>query len=189
MKICITNLSCLCSDNDTPSGPSQSTAVQQPLASHQLPPSSSGGESSPRKSYLSGAAAVVAGAAYAKSPLKAASDRILRKYTSPMKKRQSLREGIRRRRPMFSPVKAGAVTPRRIVALAPALANRGAAAVAKSGGLLSPCPPVGRTPPQPSARCRGSPALVSPRYEDQDTPTAAGRRKTRHQKVPYRSYR
>ncbi len=173
------------SDSDTPSGPPcQSSASQR--VSGTTPPSKSSSAAgktaavaaaSPRKSYLGGAAP-----AFAKSPLKAASDRILRKYTtSPLKKRQSLREGIRRR-PMFSPVKAAAataITPRRLVALAPSANKTGGG----GGEGTQPCA-AARTPP--AAPCRGSPALTSPRgggEEDQDTPTAGGRRKTRLQKV------
>ena len=160
----------LCSDSDTPTGPSQQPAGQRPST----PPQSSrpfatfATASSPFKSYLS-----ASGAAFAKSPLKAASDRILRKYTSPLKKRQSLREGIRRRT-VFSPVKAGTITPRRLVTLAPP---------SKGGSCGTPPGALSGTPPSVAARCRSSPALVSPREEDQDTPTAGGRRKTRHQKV------
>jgi hypothetical protein len=172
------------SDSDTPSGPpGQSSASQR--VSGTTPPSKSSSAAvkaaamaaaSPRKSYLGGAAP-----AFAKSPLKAASDRILRKYTtSPLKKRQSLREGIRRR-PMFSPVKAAAaaITPRRLVALAPTANKTG-------GGGGEGTPPCATAGTPPAAPCRGSPALTSPRgggEEDQDTPTAGGRRKTRLQKV------
>lgn len=171
------------SDSDTPAGPSQPTAQRTAFSSPPRalrPPlgsasSSSSALTSPRKSYLGSAAAAVS-VTFAKSPLKAASDRILRKYTSPLKKRQSLRESIRRR-PVFSPAKAaGAITPRRLIALAPPSSST-------KGGVngTPPCAATatGGTPP---ARCRGSPALVSPREEDQDTPTAGGRRKTRHQK-------
>jgi hypothetical protein len=74
---------------------------------------------------------------------------------------------------MFSPVKA-AITPRRILALAPPPSDN------KIGGGASPISAASGTPP---SRCRSSPALVSPREEDQDTPTAGGRRKARHKKV------
>ncbi len=172
------------SDSDTPSGPPGQSSASQRVSG--TPPSKSSSAAvktaamaaSPRKSYLGGAAP-----AFAKSPLKAASDRILRKYTtSPLKKRQSLREGIRRR-PMFSPVKAAAaaITPRRLVALAPP-AN-------KTGGGGEGTPPCAAAGTPPAAPCRGSPALTSPRggEEDQDTPTAGGRRKTRLQKVKNRA--
>jgi hypothetical protein len=171
------------SDSDTPSGPpgqsstSQRISVTPPSKSSSTAGKASAVAASPRKSYLGGAAP-----AFAKSPLKAASDRILRKYTtSPLKKRQSLREGIRRR-PMFSPVKAAAaaITPRRLVALAPP-ANK---TCGGGGGEGTPACAASGTPP--AAPCRGSPALTSPRgggEEDQDTPTAGGRRKTRLQKV------
>ncbi len=81
---------------------------------------------------------------------------------------------------MFSPVKAAAaaaITPRRLVALAPP-ANK----TCGGGEGTPPCAVAGTSPAAP---CRGSPALTSPRggEEDQDTPTAGGRRKTRLQKV------
>jgi len=112
-----------------------------------------------------------------KSPLKAASDRILKKYSSPIKRSvffsQSPKRGLRelRKKPLVGSPSQSLTPSRRFVPLAPKRAD------------TPPCVDVSLTGLSPRSPCMPSPCLEeADGGAEVDTPTILARRKTRHQK-------
>ena len=122
----------------------------------------------PVSSAMSPVKRILGSHSFQKSPLKAAGDRILKKYTSPLKRspffgNSPQRRPLRELRKRSLPGSPQVLTPtRRLPTLAPKSAER----------------PAGLEP----ALSPKSPCLQSPCQEGDGTPSNAARRKTRHQK-------